>query len=245
MSRMFEVLNQREIETDEPAEIQPRSDAGRLVANGVLLSGRGDRFDEEISRLVQTVFLSGNSRTPRRLVFCGVDDTQGSSLVCASAGRALAARNESVCVLDARVHGARLSKLLGVDDNDDRALREVIPAHNRCTRVSNLLWMGGLNVVRDESGSLIPVTDLKLLLSKLQGMYGTVLIDAPGISSSRDGALLGQLADAAILVVEANSTRKMAVRKAKEFLERAGVQLIGTILNNRTFPIPEALYRIL
>jgi Mrp family chromosome partitioning ATPase len=76
-------------------------------------------------------------------------------------------------------------------------------------------------------------------------MYGTVLIDAPGTSSSRDAALLGQLADAAILVVEANSTRKMAARKAKEFLERAGVQLIGTILNNRTFPIPEALYKIL
>jgi Mrp family chromosome partitioning ATPase len=53
------------------------------------------------------------------------------------------------------------------------------------------------------------------------------------------------LADAAVLVVEANSTRKIAARKAKEFLERAGVQLIGTILNNRTFPIPEAVYRIL
>jgi Mrp family chromosome partitioning ATPase len=244
VSRIFEVSNQAEVETDKPANIQSRSHAGRLVAKGVLISEGGDLYDEEISRLVQTVFLSGSPRTPRRLVFCGVDDAEGSALMCASAGRALAARNESACVVDAHVRASRLSKLLGVDD-DDLLFHKELPTHDRCIRVANQLWMAGTNMVRDESGSLIPVADLKLLLSRLQAMYGTVLIDAPGTSSSRDAALLGQLADAAILVVEANSTRKMAARKAKEFLERAGVQLIGTILNNRTFPIPEALYKIL
>ena len=243
-SRMFEVLNQREIEAGAPAHIQSRPDAGRLVAKGVLLSGRGDQYDEEISRLVQTVFLSGSPRIPRRLVFCGVDDPRGSSLICASAGRALAARNESVCVLDAQPHGARLSRLLGVDE-DEFFLGNGRTAHDQCIPVANQLWIAGPNTVRDQSGSLISITELKFVLSRLQAMYGTVLIDAPGTSSSRDAAFLGQLADAAILVIEANSTRKLAARKTKEFLERAGVQLIGTILNNRTFPIPEVLYRIL
>jgi len=240
---MFEVLNPTEIETDKLTDIEAQAGAGQLVAKGVLFSERRDRYDEEISRLVQTIFLSGSPRTPRRLVFCGVDDAEGSALVCASAGRALASRNESVCVLDAHTRGARLSRLFGVDE--DVLLRKPLSSHDRCTRVSSQLWMGGVNMLRDESGSLIPFPDLKILLSKLQAMYGTVLIDAPGTSSSRDAALLGQLADAAVLVVEANSTRKMAARKSKEFLERAGVQLIVTILNNRTFPIPEVLYRIL
>ena len=244
MSRMFEVLKQMEIETDKSVDIQSRPDAGRLVARGVLLSERRDKYDEEISRLVQTVFLSGSSRTPRRLVFCGVDDAPGSARVCASVGRVLAARNESVCVLDARWRGAQLSKLLGLED-DELLVREALPRYDRCVRVANQLWMAGPSILRDESGSLLPVSDLKLLLSRLQGTYGTVLIDAPGTNSSRDAALLGQLGDAAVLVVEANSTRKLAARKAKEFLEHAGVQLMGTILYDRTFPIPEALYRIL
>lgn len=244
MSKMFELLKRTEIDTDNPADIRPQADTGHLVAKGVLLSERGDQYDEEISRFVQTVFMSGSPRTPRRLVFCGVDDAQGSAQVCASAGRLLAARNESVCMLDAHVRGARLSKLLGVD-NDELLLRASLPSQDRCIRVANHLWMAGPNMVRDESGSLIPVAELKVLLSRLQGLYGAVLIDAPGTSLSRDAALLGQLADAAVLVVEANSTRRIAARKAKEFLERAGVQLIGTILNNRTFPIPEAVYRIL
>src|SRR5579862_3558645 len=243
MSRMFEVLKQTEIETEKPADIQSPAGVGHLIAKGVLISERGDQYDEEISRLVQTVFLSASPNTPRRLVFCGVDDAEGSSLVCVGAARALAARNESVCVLDAHPRDARLSKLLGV--NDDLLSRDALPAHERCIRVANQLWMAGPTTVRDASGSLLSVPDLKLLLSRLQTLYGTVLIDAPGTRSSRDAALLGQFADAAVLVIEANSTRRIAARKAKEFLERAGVQLIGTILNDRTFPIPEALYKIL
>jgi Mrp family chromosome partitioning ATPase len=63
------------------------------------------------------------------------------------------------------------------------------------------------------------------------------------MSVSREATLFGNLADAAVLVVEAGVTRKSAARKAKESLEAAGVSLIGTILNNRSFPIPEKIYK--
>jgi len=70
-----------------------------------------------------------------------------------------------------------------------------------------------------------------------------VLIAAPGVNVSGDAQLLGQVADAAILVVEANKTRRLAARKAKETLDSAGVRLIGSVLHNREFPIPEQLFR--
>jgi len=44
-------------------------------------------------------------------------------------------------------------------------------------------------------------------------------------------------------VIEANRTRRLTARKAKETLDAAGVRLLGTVLNNRTFAIPEAIYR--
>ena len=51
------------------------------------------------------------------------------------------------------------------------------------------------------------------------------------------------MADGVVLVIEANSTRREAARMAKETFESANVKLLGAILNNRTFPIPESLYR--
>jgi Mrp family chromosome partitioning ATPase len=43
--------------------------------------------------------------------------------------------------------------------------------------------------------------------------------------------------------VEANHSRRDTVRHAKEQLEGAQVRLLGAVLDQRTFPIPEKLYR--
>jgi Mrp family chromosome partitioning ATPase len=54
---------------------------------------------------------------------------------------------------------------------------------------------------------------------------------------------MGHLADGIVLIVEANHTKRESVRQAKKHLETAQVQLLGAVLDQRTFPIPEFLYR--
>jgi len=46
-----------------------------------------------------------------------------------------------------------------------------------------------------------------------------------------------------VLVLEANATRKDAARRVKEILDAANVRVLGVVLNNRTFPIPDAIYQ--
>jgi Mrp family chromosome partitioning ATPase len=79
----------------------------------------------------------------------------------------------------------------------------------------------------------------------LEDAFEYLLIDAPGARTSKDAELLGYVVDAAVLVIEANKTRRLAAGKAKERLEAAGVRLLGTVLNDRTFPIPDTLYKFL
>jgi Mrp family chromosome partitioning ATPase len=59
----------------------------------------------------------------------------------------------------------------------------------------------------------------------------------------QDAQLLGLVAEVAILLIKADSTRRLTACKAKESLDAAGVRLLGTMLNNRSFPIPDRLYR--
>jgi Mrp family chromosome partitioning ATPase len=44
--------------------------------------------------------------------------------------------------------------------------------------------------------------------------------------------------------LEANSTRREAADKVAESLRAAQVTILGAVLNKRTFPIPESLYRL-
>jgi Mrp family chromosome partitioning ATPase len=51
------------------------------------------------------------------------------------------------------------------------------------------------------------------------------------------------MCDAALLVVESDQANREVVRQAGLRLAESGVRLLGVILNKRTYPIPEKLYR--
>jgi Mrp family chromosome partitioning ATPase len=54
---------------------------------------------------------------------------------------------------------------------------------------------------------------------------------------------MARLADGLILVLSARHTRRAAARRIKQLLDEARVQLLGTVLTDREFPIPERIYR--
>jgi Mrp family chromosome partitioning ATPase len=244
MSNNFELLKQIERESSVSDgcildDVSRSASAKQRFVPQVTL----DIGQEEIMRLVQRVFLSANERAPRLVVFCGVDGESGSSSICARAGLALATEySHLVCLVDANLRSPRLSNIFGVDaktpcSDESAFMRE------QCTQIEGNLWFAGADLLTDAHGALPAVNELKQRLTKLRGMFEYVLIDAPGTSVCENAAHLGQAADAAILVIEANSTRRLTARNAKASLDAAGVRLLGTVLNNRTFAIPEQLYR--
>jgi receptor protein-tyrosine kinase len=245
MSHNFELMTQLEIEAGATDNRTPAATdrAAAMAVVPILSSRTGDSSGEEMVRLVQRIFLSANGSAPRQVVLCGVDDDNGSSSVCAKAGRTLAANSSRpVCLVDANVRSPRLSGMFGVEgmnpfSGPSASLRE------KCVKIGGNLWLAGPNILADNSRVLLPPVQLKERLSQLRDEFEYMLIDAPGTSVCGDAQLLGLVADAAILVIEANSTRRLTARKAKESLDAAGVRLLGTILHNRSFPIPERLYK--
>jgi Mrp family chromosome partitioning ATPase len=244
MSRNFELLKQIELEPElNLAGGIGRAATARAVVREVLPVDIGGVFGDEMLRLVQGVFLSANGSAPRQVVFCGVDGDNGSSSVCASAGCTLAAKSSlSVCLVDANVSWSRLSGIFGIDTTIPFSSKSA-SLRDQCIHIHGNLWLAGTDLLTDDRGALLPVEEIKLFLAKLCDVFEFVLIDAPGVSVSGDGAILGQVAGAAVLVIEANSTRRLTARKAKETLDAAGVRILGTVLRNRSFPIPKGLYK--
>ena len=78
-------------------------------------------------------------------------------------------------------------------------------------------------------------------LKELRSSFDYFLLSA-AIGDS-DMPSLCNLCEAAVLVITANVTRREAAVKAKEQLLRQKVTLLGTVLDQRTMPIPESIYR--
>jgi len=78
---------------------------------------------------------------------------------------------------------------------------------------------------------------------QLVEMFDYVLVNGSSWSAEADGSVLGHAVDGVVLVVEANATRREPARRVASRLQAAHIRVLGAVLTNRTFPIPEALYR--
>ncbi|MGA2457672.1 MAG: hypothetical protein ABSF85_08900 [Terriglobales bacterium] len=56
-------------------------------------------------------------------------------------------------------------------------------------------------------------------------------------------ASIGQACDGLVLVLTANKTRRLVAAQIKLQLSKAQVPLLGTVLAERRFPVPQGLYR--
>lgn len=208
--------------------------------------GLGSSAQEETLKLVERMFLFPNSHSPRAVVFSSVQGN-GSSEICCRAGKVLATQGSgSVCLVDANLRAPSLHQLLGVGKFPGLADATVKPGPIKDFTVripEGNLWLLPSGSSAAEAQRLFASDRLRSRLGELVEEFEFVLIDAPAVGSGSDAVLLGQMADGVVLVLEANSTRRETARMAKESLESANVKLLGAVLNNRTFPIPEALYR--
>jgi Mrp family chromosome partitioning ATPase len=242
MSRNFQLLKQLEIEADM-TERHERALSDRDLPEKSPQKYGGEPPSEEILRLAQTVFLANTGRAPRQVVFCGVDEENGSSAVCASTGRAVALiGNKPVCLVDGNVRSPHLARALNFETPVPFPSRSA-PIREQCTLIAQNLWLAAPELLVDDRGALLPAAELKQLLKHLRDTFEYVLIDAPAAGLSGDAAVLGLIADAAILVVEANSTRRLTARRTKDTLEALGVRLLGTVLRNRSFPLPKRIFK--
>jgi len=80
-------------------------------------------------------------------------------------------------------------------------------------------------------------------LNTLKYMFDFILIDCPSIKESGDAIFFAAAADGAMLVVEAEKTRKEQVRSAISTMQMADANILGTVLNKRRYPIPNWIYR--
>jgi Mrp family chromosome partitioning ATPase len=196
-----------------------------------------------MQQMVQRIFFAPGCDAPRSVVFCGVDDENGSSSVCASAARMLAAKcSRSVCMVDINMRVPHLADIFAVDTTAPFADQSG-PALAQCVRIAGNLWLATTDGLADDGGVQPSANEFRERMAQLCGLFDNVLIYAPGVGVCASTAHLSQIADAAILVIEANSTRRLAALNAKQMLDAAGVHLLGTVLHNRAFPIPKSIYK--
>ena len=202
---------------------------------------------DEILKLVQRVFLVPGAEKSRLVVVSGTEPGNGCSWICARMAEVLAAQvSASVCVVDANLRSPALHREFGVPNHYGLtdALQVSEPVRGFVTRLSRPnLWLLSCGEEKEGSRTMLGSDRMRALLPELRREFDYVLVDAPPISAGDDSIMLSRSAEGIVLVLRANSSRREAARKAVRDLEAANVHVLGAVLNHRTFPVPESIYR--
>jgi hypothetical protein len=199
--------------------------------------------DDQIRGLIQQIFLSGRKHA-RQVVFSAVDEHADVSSLCMSLGEALVRQDSgTTCVVEA---------LPCSPAKDARADHEIVPSNyqkkfgvlrDASQQLSSRLWfMPGSVLLDGNDGKFSPLW-LRGRLAELRLEFDFTVLQGPAAGARSEAALLASLCDGLVLVLRANSTRRVAAQRARQMLHAANAHLLGTVLSDRTFPIPEAIYK--
>ncbi|MGA9389591.1 MAG: hypothetical protein WBV69_04015 [Candidatus Sulfotelmatobacter sp.] len=191
---------------------------------------------EQIRGLVWRVFVAGGARPVKRVVFTGAEPNLDVGPICEQVARILA--------LETRAHVALVecSQTIVEAPQICVASKPKASIKSRSTAMTANLWRVP-GTVCEPVDEVMTALDWISRLADLSNEFEYLLIHGQAAGISSEAALLGRLTDGVILVLGAHSTRKATARKIKEGLKSAQCRILGTVLSERTFPIPDGIYR--
>ena len=221
-----------------------RSIVDRVTAETAAGTIKSSRFaDEQIRSLVRQVFSPGWPRPVRQAVFSSIEANEAVGELCSQVGRELAAQvSGAVCIVETERESTdeECGRMAGLPLTATYCPGEI---RQSSRQIGSNLWLTASEVFYQGSPEIMSVSWLRTRLAQLRLDFEYALLQARPAGLCSDSALLGSLTGGIILVLQADLTRRGPAQKASEMLRAANAHLLGTVLSNRRFPIPERLYR--
>jgi hypothetical protein len=195
---------------------------------------------EQIRGLVRQVFFSSVLHPVRQVVFCAADSGTEIGSICRQVAETLALDAAGSVALVSHNRPSTAPDRVETNEDAEGRGREEIPPRQGAIRIRKNLWLVSLfRRVDDGHGPCTPSSRL----GEIRREFEYSIVQGPAAGESSEAAALGQSADGIVLVLAAHVTRRAMALKVKQTLEAAQVRLLGTVLSERRFPIPEAIYQ--
>lgn len=199
--------------------------------------------EEQIRGLIRQLFSPGWPQPAHQVVFSPIDLETDISGICMQVGLALSAQVlGATCLVEANLNSPGLEPVVERNGHDLIANQKRSPFRD-VRRKFDELWLVPRKDFFAENVDRFSGDWLQDRLTELRQSFDYSVLYGPPAAAGSEAALLASLCDGVVLVVEANSTRRVAAQKVKEKLREANASVLGTVLCGRTFPIPDIIYK--
>jgi len=189
----------------------------------------------EAYRTIRTALHYGTSKTVKTILLTSPAPSEGKSTSASNLAISLAQAGHRTLLLDADLRKPVQHKIYNLHDKPgisdvlggNAKLRDVIYPSG-IARLS-ILPVG--SVPRNPSEMMTSNRFAQVMESLIEG-FDRIVIDTPPVMSVADACILASAADASILVVRCNKSRRKLSMMALEGLQSVGASVVGVIVND-------------
>jgi capsular exopolysaccharide synthesis family protein len=201
-----------------------------------LIPHRRQEWVAEAFRTLRSAIDLARSDSPARTIaIMGADPGNGASFVAYGLAQATANLKMSVVLVDANLRRPVLASQLHIREepglveaiSTGTVEMDALPQANPLQKRFRVLPAG--EEVDDPPG-VLGLGALRKTLAQLDGA-DQVVVDSPAVTESIDAIVIAAQCDAAILVIDAQRTRRRLIENAVQRVSQANVQLLGTVIN--------------
>jgi capsular exopolysaccharide synthesis family protein len=212
----------------------------RLVVPDALAGDPRLRIFAEALRDVRTNLLFSEGGSVRSVLFTSPEGSHGKTTISSGLAMTLAQAGTRTLLVDADLRRGRISDLLAMERSPGLAevLAGEVPIEQAIRKSTNdsLDVLTGGRRVSDPAEML--TTSFGPLLSRLEEMYESVVIDGTPIVPISDARMLARFAEATVVVVSAGKATRRQLRAAFERLSVISVRPTAVILNDAAMGSP-------
>ena len=197
---------------------------------------------EQIAKLAHTVVASQR----KAVMFTGLERSVGCTWITAHVSKLLSSHGRgSVCLVDGNLRFPGLHDFFGISNHHglSDAILDPGPLHHFVRQLpDSKLWFLSCGSSEKSAQALISADRIRDRIQQARSEFDFVLVDSAPLSVYTDALTLARASEGVVLVLRANVSRREAAQQAVNDARAANINLLGVVLNQRTFPVPKAIY---
>jgi capsular exopolysaccharide synthesis family protein len=171
---------------------------------------------------------------PKTIVLTSPDPLEGKSTTCANLGVVLAQAGKKTLIVDCDLRRPTMHKVFHL--RNVRGLVNLLAKECELPKVlqqaTTNLSVVSVGPVPRNPAEVLSSESFAAFLEQVREDFDYVLLDSAPVRPVADSAILASQGDGVLLILDAQNTRKGAVRQCMRSLEVVGANIIGTVMND-------------
>jgi receptor protein-tyrosine kinase len=206
------------------------------------------RIRESIAQLCSSLYL-GTENPPSLLAVTSADAREGRSSVALALGIELAETlNQKVLVVEGNLRNPGIGKLASLPKSTS-GFSELLMNGDKPEEYVLTFGAGFPDILPagetdpNQFGKLLNRDKLVHILHLLSGSYKYIILETPPVNHYPEAQLFLGMVDGVVLTIRSGVTSRETVSLAMKKINSVGGKVLGLVLNQKQFPLPNWLYK--